>query len=82
MKFGVKVSISVFNRRNYGINNNYVFFIMKINKMFLIEIIDFNNLECLRIIISIRNFFFKVSFMRMIYYRYKESDIFWEEKLF
>lgn len=80
MKSGVKASTSVFNRRNHGTNNNYVLFIMKTNKMFPIETTDPNNLECLRIITSIRNLFFKVSSMRMIYYRYKESDIFWEEK--
>lgn len=70
MKSGVKAGTIVFNRRNHGTNNNYVLFIIKTNKMFPIEATDPNNLECLRIIISIQSLFLKVSSMLTVYYQY------------
>lgn len=58
MKSEVKASAVVFNRGNHGTDSNYVLSVIKTNKIFPIEATDPNNLECLRIIISISNPFF------------------------
>lgn len=68
MKSGVKTGTIVFNRRNHGTNNNYVLFIIKTNEMFPIEAADPNNLECLRILTSIRTFFFFLKSVQCLWY--------------